>query len=99
MLLLALLAAQAAPAAPPAPDIALNVHATVREVRVRQRGETSLRVYASPDAGSRSEALRPAAPRDVRARNRTVEVHAEARIADPATRPASAPETSPPQRR
>lgn len=99
MLLLALLAAQAAPAAPAAPDIDLNVHATVREVRVRQRGETSLRVSASPDAGSRSEAPQPAAPRDVRARNRTVDVHAEARIADPAASPAPAPETSPPHRR
>ena len=66
MLLLAvLIAAQPAPGqpeAPPAtpPDIELNVRATVREVRVRQRGETSLRVHASPDGGSRGETPRPA---------------------------------------
>ena len=99
MLLLALLAVQAAPAASSPPDIELNVHATVREVRIRQRGETSLRVYATPDAGSRAEAPRPAPNREVRGRNRTVDVHAEARIADPASAGAQAPETSPPQRR
>ena len=103
MLLFALLAAQPAPApAPasrPAPDIEVNVHATVREVRIRQRGEASLQVHASPDAGSRAGTPRPAADRDIRQRNRTVDVHAEARIADPGATPPSTPETSPPQRR
>ncbi len=99
MLLLVLLAAQAAPAARPAPDIELNVHATVREVRIRQRGEATLRVYASPDAGSRVGTPPPATDRDVHQRNRTVDIHAEARIADPGANPPPAPETSPPQRR
>ena len=99
MLLLALLVAQSAPAARPAPDIEVNVHATVREVRVRQRGETSLRVHASPDAGSRVETPQPATDRDARRRNRTVDIHAEARLADPGANPPPGPETSPPQRR
>ena len=103
MLFLALLAAQSGPApAPPtlpAPDIEVNVRATVREVRIRQRGEASLRVHASPDGGSLAETPRPAADRDIRQRNRTVDVHAEARIADPGATPPSTPETSPPQRR
>jgi hypothetical protein len=78
MLLLALLAAQ------PAPDIELNIHATAREVRVRQRGETSLQVHATPDANSRVEVARP---RDGGRGHdqKTVDIHAEARIANPAT--------------
>ena len=101
MLLFALLAAQPAPAPAtrPAPDIEVNIHATVREVRIRQRGEALLRVHASPDGGSLAAAPRPAADRDIRQRNRTVDVHAEARIADPGANPPATPETSPPQRR
>jgi hypothetical protein len=90
MLVLAALLAQAA-----APDIEVNVRATVREVRVTRRGETSLRVYASPDAGSRAGAPRPAGERQTRGRNATVNIHAEARIADPRAN-SPAPETSPP---
>jgi len=89
MLLLAALLVQAT-----APDIEINVHATVREVRVRQRGETSLRVYASPDANSRVEPANPGPDRQIRGRNRTVNIHAEARIADPRTN-SPPPETSP----
>ena len=93
LLLAALLAAQ--PASPPPPDIELNVRATVREVRVRQRGETSLTVHASPDGGSRAAAQRPAGDREMRRRNAAVNIHAEARIAEPAAN-LPAPETSPP---
>lgn len=78
MLLLALLL-QAAPL----PDIELNAHATVRDVRIRQRGETSLTVHASPDAGSDARTQKPASGGRERLRNVTVNVHAEARIADP----------------
>jgi hypothetical protein len=99
MLLLALFLAQPAPATRPVPDIEVNVHATVREVRVRQRGETSLRVHASPDAGSRVETPPAAADGNARRRNRIVDVHAEARLADPGANPPPAPETSPHQRR
>jgi hypothetical protein len=92
MLLLALLAAQAATDQAPA-DIELNLHATVREVRIRQRGETSLEVRASPDANSRVVVTRP--PGNQNARNATVDVHAEARIAAPQTN-SQPPETSRP---
>lgn len=80
MILIALLAA-----AQPAPDIEVDVHATVREVRVRQRGETSLQVHAAPDANSRVTVARPDSNGRERRRNATVDIHAEARIADPAT--------------
>jgi hypothetical protein len=90
MLLLAALLVQTA-----APDIEVNVRARVREVRVRQRGETSLRVYASPDANSRVEPANRGEDRQMRGRNRTVNIHAEARIADPRTN-SPAPETSSP---
>lgn len=65
-------------------DIELNIHATVREVRVRQRGETSLEVHASPDANSRVDVGRPAGNRQGRSSGRSVDIHAQARIADPA---------------
>jgi len=100
MLLLAFLALQATPP----PDIEIDLHATVREVRIERRGETSLEVHAEPDADSRVTVARPEenrntnrnANRSTRARNATVDVHAEARIADPAAnlRPS---ETTPPQ--
>lgn len=99
MLFLALLVAQAAPATSSAPDIELNVHATVREVRIRQRGEVSLHVSGAPDAGSRAETPAARENREVRQRNRNVNVHAEARIAAPASAGAQTPETSPPQQR
>ena len=90
MLLFALLVLQTAP------DIEVNVHATIREVRIRQRGEAVLEVHASPDAGSRVEAARPAAnAREVNARNVNVNVHGEARIADPATNSPGAETTNP----
>src|SRR5205085_1014435 len=53
----------------------------------------------TPDAGRRAGTRRPAADRDIRQRSGTVDVHAEARIADPGATPPSTPETSPPQRR
>ena len=93
MLLIALLL-QAAPA----PDIELNAHATVREVRIRQRGETSLEVHASPDAGSDVRVQKPETRGRERLRNVTVDVHAEARIADPRENPPPE-ETARPQSR
>ena len=71
-------------AAPSAPDIALDVHATVREMHIRQRGEASLQVHAAPDANSRVAVNRPDSNGRTNLRNVTVDVHAEARIADPA---------------
>ena len=87
-------------AAQTAPDIELNVHATVREVRVRQSGETSLTVRASPDANSGITLRRPEGRQ--RGRGATIDVHAEARIADPAQGNANnvpPPETPRPQSR
>ena len=79
MLVVALLMAQTSP------DIEVNVHATVREVRIRQRGETSLQVHASPDGGSNVRVANPPPNARAQARNRVVDIHAEARIAAPAT--------------
>lgn len=93
MLIIALLLQAAA--APP-PDIELNARATVREVRVRQRGEASLAVRAGPDAGSDVRVEKPPANGRTRLRNVTVNVHAEARIADPRQNPQAA-ETPTPQ--
>ena len=84
MLMLAALLAQTA-AAQPAPDVEVNVRATVREVRVTRRGEASLRVHASPDAGSRAGAGTPPVEARQRRQGRSVNIHAEARIADPRT--------------
>ncbi len=81
-------------AATPAPDIQLDVRATVREVRIRQSGETSLEVRGGPGSDVRVEAPRAEGRR--RLRNVSVNVHAEARIADPTgNRPAA--ETPAPQ--
>jgi uncharacterized protein (DUF58 family) len=79
--LLALLQA-AAPA--PAPDIELNVHARIKELRIEQRGEAKLSVHAEPDAGSRVEArVEPKAEGRTELRNVTVDIHAQASLADP----------------
>ena len=90
MLLIALLVQTA-----PLPDIELNAHATVREVRIQQRGETSLTVHASPDAGSDVRVDKPQANGRARLRNVTVNVHAEARIAAPAQNPVPVETPSP----
>ena len=103
MLIALLLAAQAAaaqPAPPPAvaataPDIELDIRATIREVRIRQRGDTSLEVRAEPDGGSLVDVDRPDSGGRTRLRNVDVRVKAEARIADPADIRATAETDSP----
>ena len=90
MLIALLIAAQAAP------DLELEIRATAREVRIEQKGETSLEVRAAPDAGSRVEVDSPPSGGRARLRNVTVRVKAEARIADPADN-RRAPETDSPQ--
>lgn len=80
-MILPLLLQAAAPAAAMPPDIQLRAHVTAKSVRVRQKGKTYLRVYAEPDAGSVANTIAP--PLDTDARNVTVDVNAEARIADP----------------
>ncbi len=93
MLIIALLLQAAAATAPP--DIELNVRATAREVRLRQRGEASLEVRAGSDAGSDVRVEKPPANGRTRLRNVTVNVHAEARIADPRQNPQAAETTTP----
>lgn len=84
-------------ASPPPPDIELNLHATVRSVRIERKGETKLEVRAGPDAGSRVETnVTPPANGATTLRNVTVDVHAEARIGDEPQNP-PAPETDTPQ--
>ncbi|HEY0414357.1 MAG TPA: hypothetical protein VGD66_14575 [Allosphingosinicella sp.] len=72
-------------AASPAPDIELNVHARARQVTIEQQGRATLQVHAEPDGGSRAEAkVRPQAQGRRQLRNVTVDIHAEASLADPA---------------
>ena len=79
-----------------APDIQLDVHATIRQVKIEQRGNVSLEMRASPDGGSRVEVDKPDGAGRRRLRNVDLRVRAEARIADPAeNRPT--PETPGPQ--
>jgi len=80
--MLFLLLVQAAAAAP---DIELNARVTARDVQIRQRGETSLEVRGGPGSDVRVE--KPEARGRQRLRNVTVNVHAEARIADPRQNP------------
>ncbi|MEA3061026.1 MAG: hypothetical protein QOJ94_807 [Sphingomonadales bacterium] len=92
--LLALLQA-AAPA--PAPDIELSVHLKAKRVTIEQKGEARLAVHAEPDAGSRVEANvqpRPEGRRELR--NVTIDIHAQASLAQPAQNRTDS-ETPPPR--
>lgn len=86
-MIVALLLIQAVPAQASPPDLQLRVHATARSVRVEQKGSTSLRVTAEPDAGSVVDVSAPAVSES--ARNVTVDIDAQARIADSAAAGAS----------
>lgn len=90
MLLFLLLQAAAATA----PDIQLDARVTAREMRIRRRGETSLELRGGP--GTDVRVVKPVGHGRPRLRNVTVEVHAEARIADPRQNPPP-PETTSPQ--
>lgn len=71
-------------AASPAPDIELSVHARAREVKIERKGEAKLEVHAEPDAGSRVDArAEPKAQGRAQLRNVTVDIHAQASLADP----------------
>ena len=86
MILLILI--QAAAQTPP--DIAFEAHARIREVRIEQRGETSLEVRGGQ--GSVVRVDRPDSAGRNRLRNVDVTVHAEARVEDPREN-VQAPET------
>jgi hypothetical protein len=84
MLLFALLLQAApAPAAETLPDIQLDISATARDVRIVRQGEASLEVRAGPDGGNVVRVEAPEAGGRARLRDVEVNVHAEARIADP----------------
>ncbi|TMJ17591.1 MAG: hypothetical protein E6G92_14890 [Alphaproteobacteria bacterium] len=81
-------------AAAQAPDIQLDARVHAREVRIERRGEATLQVTGGP--GSDVRTVKPDTQGRNRLRNVDVEVHAEARIADPAQNPPE-PETPAPQ--
>ena len=83
-MLLLLILAQAAQPAPP-PDIALDIRASARSVRIERSGEASLEVHAGPESLVEVEA--PDAGGRRRLRNVEIRVKAEARIADPTAAP------------
>ena len=90
MLLPLLLAIQSAP------DIELDVHATVRDVRIERSGETSLEVRAEPDGGTSVTVDKPQTGSRRHLRSVQVRIKAEARIAAPSENPPP-PETASPQ--
>jgi hypothetical protein len=92
MLLLLLLQAAAQ-----APDISLDVQMRAKSVDIERKGEARLEARAEPDGGSRTDSrTRPPTKGATKLRNVLVDVHAEARIADPQQNRAEA-ETSTPQ--
>jgi len=74
-----------ATAPPPAPDIELNVHIRAKRVTIEQQGEAKLAVHAEPDSGtSRVETnVQPKAQGRRELSNVTVDLHAQASLADP----------------
>ena len=80
MLFLLLLQATAAQA----PDIELDVHARIKSLKIERKGEARLEVRGE-GPGNRVEArVEPKAEGRTQLRNVTVDVHAEASVADPA---------------
>jgi hypothetical protein len=66
-------------------------------VTIEQQGEARLAVHAEPDAGSRVETnVQPKAQGRRELRNVTIDVHAQASLADPGQNRADA-ETPPPR--
>jgi hypothetical protein len=81
MILLLLAQAVTQPDAGLSPDIILDARAQIREVRIEQRGQTSLTVRGGPGSDVRIE--KPATQGATRLRNVDVAVRAEAMIAEP----------------
>ena len=63
-------------------DIELNAHVTAQRVQITQRGSTSLRVSAEPDAGSAVDVSAPRLSEGV-LQNVDISVKATARLAAP----------------
>jgi hypothetical protein len=94
MISLLLLAAQSA-----APDIELNASLRARSVTVEKRGDAKLAVSTSPEGANLVDVEAPKANGRATVRNVTVNVRAEARIADPlaARNNPQQAETAPPE--
>jgi uncharacterized protein (DUF58 family) len=78
--------AAAAAAVPSAtqPDIAVTAHVEARSVKVEQDGRATLSLHAQPSAGAEPVRVeRSAPPGRKHYRNLTIDLKAEARIADP----------------
>ena len=83
-----------------APDIELFAHARTRSVTIEKQGNASLTVRAEPDGGNVVDVRAPKANGRKTLRNVEVDVHAEARIAEPGQAPRNNPppaETRPPR--
>lgn len=84
-LCLALLQLASSSQGAPPPDIEINARVTAREVVVRQSGEASLSLRASPGEAMPVEVERSAPKGATRYRNLTLKVHGAARISEPRT--------------
>jgi hypothetical protein len=73
----------AAQAAAPAPDIELNARVTAREVNIRQEGPAHLQLHADPGVAPPVKVARSQPAGAKTYRNLTLDLHAEARLADP----------------
>src|SRR5687768_11105186 len=80
-----------------APDIELNATVRARRVTIEKRGNASLTVHAGPDAGSVVDVRAPKANGRKTLNNVRVDVHAEARVADPGQAPQPAAENKAPE--
>ena len=83
-----------------APDIELFAHARARSVTIEKQGNASLTVRAEPDGGNVVDVRAPKANGRKTLRNVKVDIHAEARIAEPGQEPRNNPapaETRPQQ--
>ena len=69
--------------APQAPDIELFAHARARSVTIEKQGNASLTVRAEPPGSNVVDVRAPKTNGRKTLRNIEVDVHAEARIADP----------------
>lgn len=78
-------------------DIEITARASAREVVVRQSGEASITLYASPGDASPVQVERSAPKGAGRYRNLTVTVHGTARLSEPKLRQTGTHEDDNPQ--
>jgi len=82
VILIAQLAAGAVTAQPA--DVSVTAHVEARSVKIEHEGRATLTLHAEPSAGAEPiEVQRSAPPGKTQYRNLTVDLKAEARIADP----------------